>query len=122
MQVIPIVNVFAVIPIVNNTIPIVNQTTVIPIVNNTVPTVNITNRALITHRSHNMSLYFEVHDEISKDQQRRWVQMVSGEKMTMNEVSDGTSVNNSNEDENVTACSTCAPILFDHLEARFYGW
>jgi len=37
----------------------------------------------------------------------------------MNEVSDGTSVNKSNEDENVTACSTCASILFDHLEPRF---
>ena len=39
--------------------------------------------------------------------------------ITMNEVSDGTSVNKSNEDENVTACSTCASILFDHLEPRF---
>jgi len=37
----------------------------------------------------------------------------------MNEVSDGTSVNKSNENENVTACSTCASILFDHLEPRF---
>ena len=37
----------------------------------------------------------------------------------MNEVSDGTSVNKSNEDENVLACSTCASILFDHLEPRF---
>jgi len=37
----------------------------------------------------------------------------------MNEVSDETSVNKSNENGNVTACSTCASILFDHLEPRF---
>ena len=81
--IIPIVNVIT--PIVDffAVIPIVNQTTDISIVNNTIPIVNITNRALITHGSQNMNLYFEVHNEISKDQQRRWVQI---EKMTMNEV------------------------------------
>jgi len=62
------------------------------------PIVNITNCALITHGSQNMNLYFEAHNEISKDQQRRWVQIVSGEKMTMNEVSDETSLNKYNED------------------------